>query len=145
MTEVTKLIVRPQIASISLVTEADIGGLISTGAPHKSPHSLAQATSAYYVIRGARRWTRSVQSAARARDQCRHGRSRTSRCRISSMFEQRPPRPVQNLGEFLFCQPCEFSSPLHIPAQGRYFVIDHTIAEILYLTVKVLIVYLTSD
>jgi len=29
------------------------------------------------------------------------------------------PRPVQNLGEFPFRQPCESSSPVHIPAQGR--------------------------
>ena len=29
------------------------------------------------------------------------------------------PRSVQNLGEFPFRQPCESSSPVHIPAQGR--------------------------
>src|SRR5208283_4287629 len=31
------------------------------------------------------------------------------------------PRPVQNLGEFAFRQPCDFSSSLHIPAQSRIF------------------------
>src|SRR6516225_3833113 len=33
------------------------------------------------------------------------------------------PRPVQNLGEFPFRQPCESSSPVHIPAQGQMFFV----------------------
>jgi hypothetical protein len=45
------------------------------------------------------------------------------------------PRPVQNLGEFAFGQPCEFSSPVHIPAQSRFFnnlVIYHEIGHFVY-------------
>jgi len=46
------------------------------------------------------------------------------------------PRPVQNLGEFPFRQPCESSSPVHIPAQGRIIPTSPFLEWVIFSTCK---------